>query len=137
MKEKVQNYKKILELIAEQEKNLNIMKTTYEDSIKPIIEGLNTLKEKLDIEKKNIEESILKEFKETGNKKFVGGIGVQERKTVEYDEKKVFEWALDKKMFLSLDKKAFEKVAENIGAPTVVIGKKTIVTFPKEIVLED
>ena len=137
MKEKVQNYKKILELIAEQEKNLNIMKTTYEDSIKPIIEGLNTLKEKLDIEKKNIEEQILKEFKETGNKKFIGGIGVQERKIIEYDEIEVFKWALDKKMFLSLDKKAFEKVAENIGAPTVVIGKKTIATFPKEIVLED
>lgn len=137
MKENVKNYKDILDLIKVQEENLASMKTAYEESIKPIVEGLKTLKEKLEVERVIIEEAAIKEFKETGNKKFVGGIGVQERKTLEYNEKEVFNWALDKKMFLSLDKKAFEKVAENIGAPTVVVSKKILATFPKEIVLED
>ena len=58
-------------------------------------------------------------------------------KNLTYDEVKVFEWALEKKMFLSLDKKSFEKVAENIGAPTVKIDKKLLVTYPKELVLND
>lgn len=137
MKENVKNYKDILDLIKVQEENLASIKTAYEESIKPIVEGLKTLKEKLEVERAIIEEAAIKEFKETGNKKFVGGIGVQERKTLEYNEQEVFNWALDKKMFLTLDKKAFEKVAENIGAPTVVVGKKTQATFPKEIVLED
>lgn len=137
MKEKVQNLKTLMDLLAENEKQLLTMKTEFDSKAEPILNGIKTIKEKIEAEKKIIEEAAVKEFKESGNKKFIGGIGVQERKTVEYDEKKVFEWALDKKMFLSLDKKAFEKVAENIGAPTVVIGKKTIATFPKEIVLED
>lgn len=137
MKENVKNYKDILDLIEIQEENLASMKTAYEESIKPIVEGLKTLKEKLEVERIIIEEATIKEFKETGNKKFVGGIGVQERRTLEYNEQEVFNWALDKKMFLSLDKKAFEKVAESINAPTVVVGKKTLVTFPKKIVLED
>lgn len=137
MKEKVKNYKSILDLIKVQEENLALMKTSYEESIKPIVEGLKTLKEKLEAERAIIEEAAIKEFKETGNKKFLGGIGIQERKNIEYNEQEVFNWALDKKIFLTLDKKAFEKVAENIGAPTVVASKKTLVTFPKEIVLED
>lgn len=137
MKENVKNYKDILDLIKVQEENLASMKTSYEESIKPIAEELKALKEKLVVERAIIEEAAIKEFKETGNKKFVGGIGVQERKTLEYNEQEVFNWALDKKMFLTLDKKAFEKVAESIGAPTVVVGKKIQATFPKEIVLEE
>lgn len=137
MKENVKNYKGILDLIKVQEENLVSMKTSYEESIKPIVEGLKTLKEKLEAERVIIEEAAKKEFKETGNKKFFGGIGAQERKIVDYDEKEVFNWALDKKMFLMLDKKSFEKVAENINAPSVKIDKKVLITFPKEIVLED
>lgn len=137
MKENVQNLKKLMDLLTENEKQLSTMKSEFNSMVEPVLNGIKTIKEKIEAEKKIIEESAVKEFKESGNKKFVGGIGVQERKTVEYDEKKVFEWALDKKMFLSLDKKAFEKVAENIGAPTVIIGKKTIATFPKVLKLED
>lgn len=137
MKENVQNLKTLMDLLAENEKQLSVMKTEFDSTVEPVLNEIKTIKEKIEAEKKIIEEAAVKEFKETGNKKFVGGIGVQERKTVEYDEKKVFEWALDKKMFLSLDKKSFEKVAENIGAPTVKVDKKLLVTYPKELKIED
>jgi hypothetical protein len=135
--ENLKNIKTIQELINENEKQISTLKEKYEESIKPMVEALNTLKDKLEKEKALIREIVLKKFDETKEKKYEGGVAVREYSKLSYDENEVFKWALEKKMFLSLDKKAFEKVAENIGAPTVVVMKKPDVTFPKEIKLED
>lgn len=137
MKENLLNIKTMQDVIAETKKNIAIIKEKYEKELQPLNEAVKTLEEKIETEKQIINPIILEEFKKTGGKKYEGGLGVQERKVLKYDEEKVFEWALEKKMFLSLDKKSFEKVAENIGAPTIEIEKKTIVTYPKAIVLND
>lgn len=137
MKENLLNIKTMQEVIAETKKNIAIIKEKHEKELQPLNEVIKTLGEKIEVEKEVINPIILEEFKKTGVKKYEGGIGVQERKGIVYDEEKVFEWALEKKMFLILDKKAFEKVAENIGAPTVETYKREIVTYPKEIVLND
>jgi hypothetical protein len=118
-------------------KELSDKKEVYETSIK----DLQLLKENIltEIEecKRPIEEATLTAFKETAVKKYLGGIGVQERTNIVYNKDEVYKWALDKKLFLKLDEKAFEKVAGDIGAPTVVVEKVPMVTFPKVLKLED
>ena len=137
MKENLLNIKTMQDVIAETKKNIAIIKEKHEKELQPLNEAVKTLEEKIEAEKKIIEPIVLKKFNETKEKKYEGGVGVQERKELTYDEVKVFEWALEKKMFLSLDKKSFEKVAENIGAPTVKVDKKLLVTYPKELKIED
>lgn len=137
MKEKLKEIVYIQNEIEELEKVIKKEKEKFEESIESNKVKIEALKSKLLPLKETIESDVLKKYEETKEKKYEGGVGVQERKVINYDEEKVFEWALDKKMFLSLDKKSFEKVAENIGAPTVEVGTKTIVTWPKTILLED
>ena len=137
MKEKLKEIVDIQNKIEELEKAVKEEKEKFEKSVEPSKIEIETLKSKLTPLKESIESDVLEKYKETKEKKHKGGVGVQERKVINYNEEKVFEWALDKKMFLSLDKKAFEKVAENIGAPTVEVETKTIVTWPKIIKLED
>ena len=137
MKEELKEIVDIQNKIEELEKVVKEEKEKFEKSVEPSKIEIEALKSKLLPLKETVESDVLEKYKETKEKKHEGGVGVQERKVINYDEKKVFEWALDKKMFLSLDKKSFEKVAENIGAPTVEVGTKTIVTWPKTILLED
>lgn len=137
MKENLLNIKTMQEVVAETKKNIATIKEKHEKELQPLNEAIKTLEEKIEVEKEIINPIILEEFEKTGVKKYEGGLGVQERKEIVYDEKEVFNWALEKKMFLTLDKKAFEKVAENIDAPTVETYNKKIVTYPKEIVLND
>ena len=137
MKEELKEIVDIQNKIEELEKSIKEEKEKFEESIKPNKVKIEALKSRLLPLKETIESDVLKKYEETKEKKYEGGVGVQERKVINYDEEKVFEWALDKKMFLSLDKKSFEKVAENIGAPTVKVEKKIIATWPKTIKLED
>lgn len=138
MKEKLKEIVYIQNEIEELEKVIKKEKEKFEESIEPNKVKIEALKSKLLPLKETIESDVLKKYEETKEKKYEGGVGVQERKVINYDEEKVFEWALDKKMFLSLDKKSFEKVADSLkDVPTVEISKKTIITWPKTIKLED
>ena len=87
--------------------------------------------------KAQIEPLAIQEFKDTGKKKLYGGIGIQEKNVLEYEEKKAFYWALDKGICLSLHKKDFEKVASTMNLDFVTKGKVEKVTYPKEIKLEE
>ena len=84
------------------------------------------LKEQLSIE-------AVEEFKETGNKKLLGGIGIRETETISYDLKQAFDWAKEKDMFLQLDDKAFKKAVKSLGLDFVKTDKVTSVTFPAKI----
>lgn len=109
----------------------------YEQDIAQLIEEKKNKETAITSVKEKIDTKVLQEFDKTKEKKYYGGIGVQERSEIEYDEAQVLEWAKEKKLFLQLDKKAFEKVAESIGAPSVTVEKKAKVTYPKVIKLED
>lgn len=137
MREELRKIVDIQNEIEELEKVIKEEKEKFEKSIEPNKVKIEALKSNLLPLKETIENDVLKKYEETKEKKYEGGVGIQERKVINYDEEKVFEWALEKKMFLSLDKKSFEKVAENIGAPTVKVEKKIIATWPKTIKLED
>lgn len=137
MKELVKQIVDITSDLDELIKTIKQKTELYEQDIKDLVESKKAKETEIQSIKDQIEPKVLQEFNETKNKKYCGGIGVQERSELTYDEVKVFEWALDKKLFLQLDKKSFEKVAESIGAPTVKVEKKAKVTYPKTFVLED
>ena len=101
MKENLLNIKTMQDAIAETKKNIATIKEKYEKELQPLNEAIKTLEGKIEAEKQIINPIILKKFNETKEKKYEGGIGVQERKELTYDEVKVFEWALEKKMFCS------------------------------------
>ena len=109
----------------------------YEQDIADLVEQKKNKETEIISVKEKIDTKVLQEFDKTKEKKYYGGIGVQERSEINYDEVQVLEWAKEKKLFLQLDKKAFEKVAESIGAPSVTVEKKAKVTYPKVIKLED
>lgn len=112
--------------------------TEFATSIVDLVKEKPILDARIEELKKQINEQVLQEYDTTKNKSYIGGLGVQERKKIMYDVDEVFKWALDKKMFLSLDTKAFEKVAESLkDVPTVEVKKEPQVTYPKEIKLED
>ena len=137
MKEFVQQ---IVEVSNDLDSLISIIKEktlAYEEDIKDLVEQKKEKESKIAEIKEKLEVDVLQEFDKTKVKKYYGGIGVQERTELTYDEAQVFEWALDKKLFLQLDKKSFEKVAETIGAPTVKVEKKAKVTYPKVFKLED
>lgn len=75
----------------------------------------------------------LEEHQKTGEKKLLGGIGVQDKSTITYDKDKAFDWALEKKLCLNLDVKNFEKLAKTQKLDFVTLGKEKSVTFPKNI----
>jgi len=79
----------------------------------------------------------VKIFNETGEKTLFGGLKIQSRTVKEYDERKAFDFAKEKGMFLLLDKKGFEKAASSLDLDFYEEKKVERVTFPKVIKLED
>lgn len=77
-----------------------------------------------------VERLALADYSENKNKKLFGGIGIQERKNLEYDQATAFNFAKEKGMFISFDKKAFEKVAESLNLDFVKSKTEPKVTFP-------
>jgi len=83
--------------------------------------------------KEKIEPLVLAEFKKTKKKKTYGGVGIQEKNVLTYDEKKALAWAINKQLCLVLDKKPFEKLAVTQDIDFVTSEKKPKVTYPKVI----
>lgn len=85
------------------------------------------------------EESIrtqaLVEFKNTGEKKLDGGVGIRVLKKLDYDTSEAFSWAKNHSLALSLDKKAFEKIAKADNIDFVKITEESTATIPTIIKL--
>jgi hypothetical protein len=119
------------------EADLQKEKTIYDEKIKNLIESKTAITDTITKLKEEINVEALKEFKETKNKAYCAGIGIQERKSITYDSAKAFTFAKEKQMFLKLDEKAFEKAATSLGLDWVKEEKVLLVTYPKELKLED
>ena len=131
----VRELKESMELLEVQAANIKDLRKGFEETLKELIEdkkdtetGVMKLKDSLTAE-------ALEEFKDTGEKKLLGGIGIREGSTLSYPADKALEFAKEKNMFLALDKKSFDKVAGDLGLPFVTTGTKTTVTFPKVVKL--
>jgi len=90
----------------------------------------NEMKEKVKIE-------AIEEFKKTGQKKLIGGIGIRVLSKLNYSESEAMTWA-DTNMPIAikrvLDKKQFETFAKSTELDFVEKEEKVSVTFPKEII---
>ena len=80
-----------------------------------------------------ISDRAKEEYKQTNNKKLLGGIGIQERITIEYDEDLALSWANKHNMCIKLDASAFNKIAKIQDIDFVTKDTIILVTFPKEI----
>ncbi len=110
-------------------------KEEFENSIKKLMEGKRALEFDIETMKATLTTEALEEFKKTGNKKLLGGIGIREGSVMSYDSEKALKFAKEKNMFLQLNKKAFEKVATSLDLDFVSTTPKTTVTFPAVIKL--
>ena len=124
-----------MELLETQTANIKDLREEFEETLKDLIEDKKDTEAVITNLKVELTLEALEEFKTTGEKKLLGGIGIREGSTLSYPADKALEFAKEKGMFLSLDKKSFDKVAGNLGLPFVTTGTKTTVTFPKVVKL--
>lgn len=102
-------------------------------------EQKSTLKEIEDAElviynlRTDIKEIALKEYKETGVKKFDCGVGIRIMTNIDYDVNVAFDWAKEHQMALLLDKKAFERHAKVDTPDFVEISEVPIATIPMKL----
>lgn len=138
LKENVKSYDVLRKEIEEKKELISKRKKEFESEIEGIVSEIKSAEEKLGETFSLIETEIKDEFEKNKKiKKFYGGFGVQERKNIVYDEKRAFEFAKEKDMFLMLDKKSFEKAVEGLNLDFVEVKNEVKVTVPKEIVIED
>lgn len=138
LKENVKSYDSLRKEIEEKKELISKRKKEFESEIEGIVSEIKSAEEKLGETFSLIETEIKEEFEKNKKiKKFYGGFGVQERKNIVYDEKRAFEFAKEKDMFLMLDKKSFEKAVEGLNLDFVEVKNEVKVTVPKEIVIED
>jgi hypothetical protein len=135
LKEAVEQYKDQSEALDAAKGELKRLKEIFDNQNDVIYKIIENHSENCKNLKDEIQKLGKEEFEKTGNKKLFGGIGIQERKSIVYDEKKAFEFAKEKDMFLSLDKKSFETAAKSLNLDFVKEEKEIKVTIPKEIKL--
>lgn len=127
-----------------------------QNKMKDLIELLKSKKEEFEmdnavligsIKEKDEEENILKselkiqalcEFRDTQNKKLLGGIGIRVGTKLQYEEKDAIVWATENMPVAIksiIDKKMFEGFAKGAELDFVEKEENVSVTFPKEIKL--
>ncbi len=111
---------------------LSQRRVKFEESIEADAARVKTLASKVENLKDEVRPLAIAEFKETASKKMWGGIGIQEKSSIEYDEADALGFAHEHGMFLILDKKGFEQAAPALKLDFVKIEKVPAVTFPKE-----
>ena len=133
---------KVKELISLMDKEFHLSEAIkaseqeLKDKNKVLIETRDLHKKQIADLKEKLSSEALEEFKESGNKKLLGGIGIRETETVSYDLKDAFNWAKEKDMFLQLDDKAFKKAVKSLGLDFVKTDKVASVTFPAKLEIE-
>lgn len=133
MEEVVNKLSDLLQGQAELELIYKKKKEDFEAENIIIINGIKTHKEAIEQCKEDIRQLAEQEFKQTGNKKLYGGIGIRETSDMVYDESVALEWAKKHQMCLALDAKSFKSIAKAQPLDFVTIQNKITVTFPSEI----
>lgn len=118
---------------------LETLKAEFNDNNRELISSIAKTTEDLNFCIDRIKVSAMEEFRETGDKKLLGGIGIRILTSLKYDNQDAIDWA-DTKMpvalKLVLDKKQFETYAKNTDLDFVEKVENISVTIPKEIKIE-
>ena len=128
--ESVIAFKKAQDREAILKDQLSTLKDEFARANKTLIEDLKEASDQANTAKEQVVACAEALYKETGNKKLPGGIGIRIPKVLKYELDKALEWCSSKGMFLSLDKKAFEKAAGDLDLPFVSQSDGLSVTFP-------
>jgi len=67
------------------------------------------------------------------DKSKIFGVGIQERTSLDYDQKVAYEWAVEHIMFLRLDKSPFEKYAKDGKLDFVIVKKVVQATIAEDL----
>ena len=126
-----------MEKLESVKSEISVFKQKVDEEMKPFALDKQNLEEEIADLKLVIGSAAIAEFEKTGVKKLIGGVGVQVKKTIDYEPSKALDYAMETKTCLSLDKKAFEKVAGVLKPKFVTFGTENKATFPKEIKLEE
>lgn len=110
----------------------------FETENKALIESIDQYENSCSEVKDWIRNEATQEFKDTGEKKLLGGVGIRVSTKLDYIEDEAMSWA---KLHMSvavkeiLDKKQFEAFAKTNDLDFVKKEEQVSVTFPKEIKL--
>ena len=136
IKENLESWQKQREELESKKEQLRIHRDAFEEQHKLLIYGISELSSELMEEKSLYEIAAEKDFRQTGNKKLLGGIGIREGILINYDLKDALNWAQDHKLCLTLDKREFDKIAKTQDIDCVTKEHKITVTFPPKLKFE-
>ena len=126
-------YKTNTKSLINLKEDLRKKQTTFQKENGDLIENIAILSEQLIDQKEHLTLGALAEFEKTGIKQLLGGLGVQERVEIFYDEKSAFNWAKEHNLCLQLNKREFEKLAKTQEIDLVSKKQRILITFPKAI----
>ncbi|MEW6095262.1 MAG: hypothetical protein AB1567_01865 [bacterium] len=136
-KELLLEYQDNINEVEKLKQEYNEKKRQFEEENVELILALNSFQAGLEEKKQEIRVIAEEEFKITGQKKLLGGIGIREGINLVYDEVEAFNWAKEHSLCLQLNQKAFEKIAKETDIDFVSREVKITVTFPAKLELEE
>ncbi|MEW6170665.1 MAG: hypothetical protein AB1472_03825 [Candidatus Omnitrophota bacterium] len=134
-KELLLDYQTKIDEVERLKQEYNEKKRQFEEENENLILTLNSLQAGLEMKKGEIKVLAEADFKRTGVKKLLGGIGIREGVNLIYDTDRAFVWAKEHSLCLQLDTKAFEKIAKETDIDFVSRETKITVTFPAKLEL--
>lgn len=137
MKEKVKELKLFLGELEKQQSRKKVIVDKHKLDLEDVTAKIEECNKQIEKLKSEINDDAVKQFKESGEKNFYGGISVKEYETVEYSEEKAEKWCKDHDMFFVWDKKSFDKAIKGLNLDFVKFDKEPKATFPKVIKLEE
>jgi len=136
-KESIERLKINREQIEQNKDSLNKLRESFEEDNKELIEKIKSLSDIRHIIEEDIRSNAIDNFKVTGEKKLLGGIGIRVKMIYDYDKEEAFKWAKEHQLCLSLDTKVFESIAKTQNIDFVKQEEKVTVTFPSKLILEE
>lgn len=115
---------------------IEILRKEFDESNFELFQKYAKIRQKIIDEKTEISVDAILEFDQTGEKKLYGGVGIRVMTKFVYDENTAFDWAKEHSLCLKLDSKAFDKIAKTQEISFVKKEEKITATFPSEIKTE-
>jgi len=132
-KEDLEKYKEALAKAKSLKEDFDTKRAAFEEQNKELTENIKAYYDLVSEYRDKIKEQAESEFKVTGNKKLIDGIGIRVGTELEYDDNEALKWATEHKLCLALDKTAFKKIAKDQNIDFVTKTEKVTVTFPAEL----
>ena len=132
----------ILKEIIKQEVRISeliwLKRKEFDEQNKKLFETQDKFRVAIVDAKNQISEEAKIEFKDTGEKTLLGGIGIRVGTELIYAPESALEWAKQHNIALQLDKKSFETIAKTNSTEMDFLERKEkiVVTFPKVIKID-